>query len=167
MFVRCIDDSGTNCLIKDKEYIAVDQGDAYFLPMHQNAYSKERFDVVTGGNVETVEIDERSGTVARKFDAGKLRYDLVPLDALEEITRVLTHGANKYGDWNWLQGDGLAWSRLIGATYRHFMDWVMGETKDKETGMNNLAHCICCLLFLLTYQLREKGSDDRQYQKTK
>lgn len=166
MFVKCIDDAGTNCLIKDKEYIAVDQGSSYFLPVHQNAYDKHRFEVVmTNNNVS--EVDEKSGLVARKFDSGKLRYDLVPLDALEEITRVLTHGANKYGDWNWLQGGGLQWTRLVGATYRHFMDWVMGETNDKETGLNNLAHAVCCILFLLTYQLRKAGKDDRQYQKSK
>jgi len=38
---------------------------------------------------------------ARKHDAEKTRYDLVPADALEIVTQVWTFGASKYGDRNW------------------------------------------------------------------
>lgn len=36
-----------------------------------------------------------------KYDGEKLRYDLLPVEALEQITKVLTYGAKKYSDNNW------------------------------------------------------------------
>ena len=42
---------------------------------------------------------------ADHHDSGKLRYDLIPVDALEAIVEVLTWGAdNKYKDRNWEKG---------------------------------------------------------------
>jgi hypothetical protein len=35
-----------------------------------------------------------------KFDEGKLRFDLIPIYPLEELARVYTIGAKKYGDYN-------------------------------------------------------------------
>ena len=43
----------------------------------------------------------------RKDDDGKLRYDLIPPLALEEVVRVLTFGAEKYGPNNWRAVKGL------------------------------------------------------------
>ena len=37
----------------------------------------------------------------------------------------------------------------------------MGRSVDDETGKSHLAHAICDLLFLLAYELREAGTDDR------
>lgn len=35
-----------------------------------------------------------------KLDAGKTRWDLLPLRTVEEIVKVYTFGAGKYGDNN-------------------------------------------------------------------
>ena len=94
-----------------------------------------------------------------KGDADKLRYDLLPLDALEQVTRVLTHGAEKYSPWNWAQG--FAWSRLTAASLRHIFAFMRGQDLDPETGISHLAHAICCLAFLLSHTIQEAGSDDR------
>ena len=48
---------------------------------------------------------------AKKFDQNKMRLDLVPTTAIEDIANVLTFGANKYGDRNWEKG--MKWSRVI------------------------------------------------------
>ena len=95
----------------------------------------------------------------RKDDQGKLRYDLVPWDAVDEIVGVLTDGAVKYTDRNWEQG--MSWGRVIGAAFRHLTRWSMGEDKDPETGRSHLAHLGCCVLFLLAYEKRGAGTDDR------
>ena len=95
----------------------------------------------------------------RKHDDDKLRYDLVPWDAMDEVTAVLTFGAIKYADRNWERG--MNWGRLIGAAFRHVTKWAMGEKLDPETGKSHLAHAICCLLFLLAYEIRGIGHDDR------
>ncbi len=95
----------------------------------------------------------------KKFDAGKVRLELLPSRALREVARVLTFGAKKYGDWNWAKG--MKWSRLYGATQRHLTAWVDGEDNDPETGISHLAHAACSMLFLLVYQARGLGTDDR------
>lgn len=95
-----------------------------------------------------------------KFDDGKVRLDLLPTDALKEIARVLMHGSDKYGDYNWLKG--LSYSRVYASLLRHITSWWEGEDKDYESGLSTLAHVGCCCLFLLTYQLRGMTDlDDR------
>jgi hypothetical protein len=94
-----------------------------------------------------------------KHDVGKVRFGLVPFDALREIAHVLTTGAAKYSDHNWKAGAD--WSRYFDALMRHLTAWWEGESLDAETGRSHLAHAGCCLLFLLAYELRGIGKDDR------
>lgn len=96
-----------------------------------------------------------------KHDSGdeKRRYDLLPYDALGEIIKALECGANKYSDNNWARG--CAWSRYWAACMRHTTAWWMGESKDPETGLSHLAHAGCCILFLIAFELRDIGEDNR------
>lgn len=86
-----------------------------------------------------------------KFDAGKPRTELLPWPALFEVAKVLTHGAEEHGDWNWRKG--MSYSRLIGATLRHIGAWADGKNIDPQWGLSHLAHAACDILFLLTYEL--------------
>ncbi len=101
------------------------------------------------------------GTQPQKFDGQKVMLQLLPVDALEEIGRVLTFGAVKYAPGNWATGKGFAWSRLFGGLLRHLFAWARGEDKDPESGLSHLAHAGCMLLFLLAHVLRNHGHDDR------
>lgn len=95
-----------------------------------------------------------------KLDAGKLRYDLLPTDAIKELVEVLTFGCSKYEDRNWEKG--IAYSRVYAAAQRHLNKFWSGLNKDEETGLEHLAHAMCCVQFLLSYQLRGmKKFDDR------
>ena len=102
---------------------------------------------------------ETQETCGIKFDEGKLRYDLLPPDSLQEIAEILTIGAAKYGDRNWEQG--MSWSRVFAAAMRHLWAWWRGEGIDKEDGKSHLAHAACCVMFLQAYALRQRGNDDR------
>lgn len=82
-----------------------------------------------------------------KGDAGKLRYSLVPPAPLAEIARVLTFGANKYGANNWRKCDDP--SRYIDAMMRHVEAYRQGPYCDSESGLNHMAHAICCAMFLM------------------
>lgn len=95
----------------------------------------------------------------RKDDQGKLPYDLIAPELLEEVARVLRFGAQKYEPRNW-EG-GMKWSRCFAALMRHMWAYWRGEDKDPETGFLHLAHAACCVMFLLAYQLRRAGEDDR------
>lgn len=93
----------------------------------------------------------------KKFDEGKIRYDLLPVDALREVARVLTFGAAKYGDNNWKITKPE--SRYTAAAFRHGEAYRGGEMMDKESGVHHLAHRICCDLFLLQIDMEHKMSD--------
>lgn len=94
-----------------------------------------------------------------KYDDGKLRYDLIPENALEEIVRVLTYGAQKYGERNWEKG--LRFSRLFAAAQRHLWAWWKGEEEDRESGCLHLAHAATCIMMLLALWEWDPSLDDR------
>lgn len=94
-----------------------------------------------------------------KHDQQKIRWDLIPYDAVNEIAKVLTFGAAKYEARNWEKG--MNWSRAFGALQRHLTRWFHGQDKDKETRLTHLANAGCCLFFLLAWELRQVGTDDR------
>ena len=89
----------------------------------------------------------------RKYDGGKLRYDLIPVLALEETTRVVTKGAEKYDDENWkLVPEGRR--RYLAAAMRHIQQWRKGEIYDEEMGTHHIANAISNLMFILEKELQ-------------
>ncbi len=85
-----------------------------------------------------------------KLDSGKLRYDLLPFEQLEEIVKVLTYGANKYAPNNWkLVQEPI--DRYKAATLRHLSAYMQGEELDQESGLPHLAHAGTNILFLLSF----------------
>ena len=95
----------------------------------------------------------------KKADWGKARYDLLPPELLHETAQVLDGGAQKYGENNWAQGAD--YSRYFAAMQRHAWKWWSGQNADEESGMSHLAHVVACAGFLMAYQRRDLGNDDR------
>lgn len=147
---------------------------------HYNSSAIEHVFKVTAGGVSSeisiapVEVD-RFSTVAAvdsciaakiegtKYDSGKIRLELLPPEFLESVADILTFGASKYGDRNWEKG--MAWSRPFGALMRHMWAWFRGEDCDPETGKSHLWHAGCNIAFLITYEERQIGHDDRPIKK--
>lgn len=96
-------------------------------------------------------------TLGKKDDAGKRRWDLLPLGPVGEVVDVLTYGAKKYAPDNW-QHVADPQARYFAAAMRHLSAWREGEKADSETGCSHLAHAACCLLFLLWFDKREKAA---------
>lgn len=94
-----------------------------------------------------------------KYDDGKSRMDLIPPEGVAAIADILGIGAKKYAARNWEQG--MDWSRPYGAALRHLFAWWGGEKVDKDTGRSHLWHAATNLFFLITYELRGIGKDDR------
>jgi len=95
----------------------------------------------------------------RKDDSGKLPYHLIAPELLEGTAAVLAFGAEKYAPRNWELG--MDWSRPFSALMRHVWAWWRGEKADPETGFSHLHHASCCLMFLIAFEARNAGKDDR------
>lgn len=92
-----------------------------------------------------------------KKDSGKDRWDLLPIECVEDLVKVLTMGSKKYADNNWQLVDN-AKERYYAALLRHLAAWRKGETVDPESGLNHLAHVMCNVTFLLWFD-KEKEKE--------
>ena len=103
------------------------------------------------------EMEEKEQAV--KHDKGKIRMELLPPYALEEIAKVFTHGAEKYEDFNYLKGNGLDLNRLYGACLRHLNSWKKGELNDKESNYSHISHAACCLMMILEIENKRNNGN--------
>ena len=97
--------------------------------------------------------------LAKRFDLGKLRWDLIPDDAMEKLAEVYTHGSVKYADENWR--NGMQWKRVIGSLKRHTKAFTTGEDIDADSGCLHLGMVIWNAITLLWYQLEQIDGDNR------
>lgn len=93
-----------------------------------------------------------------KHDAGKLDLTLIPPALLEEVAKVLMHGARKYDRHNWTKVPD-APHRYAAALLRHVLAWQKGESHDPESGRHHLAHAACCIAFLLAFEQAGRAID--------
>ena len=97
-----------------------------------------------------------------KHDKGKPRTDLLPADALLEISKVFSFGAGKYEDRNWEKG--INFSRLLGASGRHDLKFKskIHPDLDDESGLSHIAHKIANDMMLLQFLIEKRNDlDDR------
>lgn len=85
-----------------------------------------------------------------KYDSEKPDYSLIPPNALDDVVKVLTYGAQKYDRNNWQKLENLD-DRYFAAAQRHLWALKKGETHDSETKVHHAAHAICCMMFLLEF----------------
>jgi len=85
-----------------------------------------------------------------KFDAGKLRYSLIPPKATKELAKVLTYGARKYKPNNWQKVEDK--TRYVDALYRHLEAWRADEKIDSESGLSHLSHALTNIAFLIYFE---------------
>ena len=94
-----------------------------------------------------------------KYDQDKPRMDLLDPAYLEGTASVLGFGARKYAAHNWR--NGIAVSRLLGASYRHLGAIQKGEDLDPESGLPHVYHLSCCVMFLASMLETRPDLDDR------
>jgi hypothetical protein len=90
----------------------------------------------------------------------KIDHTLIPINALEEVSRALMYGKEKHGAWGWMENPK-SYTELLAKTQRHIFQFQRGETIDPKTGLSHLACAICDLMFLQSNVLSERGLDDR------
>lgn len=98
---------------------------------------------------------------APKFDATKVRVDLLPVGPMLQIADVFGFGAKKYFANSYRQGETVVWSRTYGSIMRHMMAFWSGEDKDSESGLAHLAHAGTQLFILMEHTANNPDKDDR------
>ena len=98
----------------------------------------------------------------KKWDGGKLRWDLLDLDLLEPIIYRYTKGAEKYGPGNWKLVDD-AEERYYAAAMRHLCEYRKGNRDDDDERFaeypSHLAACIWNMLCLLWFENKHRKED--------
>lgn len=83
-----------------------------------------------------------------KHDLGKPAFNLIPPRAELAMASVLTFGATKYAPDNWKLVDN-AETRYLAAAMRHINAYRAGEVYDRESGLQQLAHALTSLAFVI------------------
>lgn len=81
-----------------------------------------------------------------RFNEGKPRLDLLPLDALRGVADVFEYGARKYAENNWR--GGMLYSTMLASTLRHLLAFQVRENHDQESELHHIDHAITNLLML-------------------
>ena len=88
-----------------------------------------------------------------KYDKGKLQWDKMHWNELEEVMAVMQHGAEKY-DWNNYLKVPDAKARYTSALFRHLIAVQQGSEIDPESKFGHYAHAICNILFLMRLEVK-------------
>lgn len=100
---------------------------------------------------------EQENNESRKNDRldDKLRWELLPLEDVEDIVRVYTAGAKKYGPDQWQNlPDGIR--RYKAALLRHLVEFDKGNEIDEETGCRHLAQVAWNAIAMLHISKQQK-----------
>lgn len=84
----------------------------------------------------------------KKYDSGKPRVELIEPKFTLGLAKVLSFGAEKYGDDNWKNMEVEDLPRIIGAVQRHLLAYQDGEKIDPESHISHLSHATAGLMFL-------------------
>lgn len=116
-------------------------------------------DITHWAPVNIVDKPQHKDVGGMKYDGGKPRMDLLLSgcpNALEQVSEILTFGAQKYAAHSWQtvpQGE----DRYLAALLRHLTAHGKGEVNDPESGMSHLAHAACNALFILELEARKNA----------
>lgn len=94
-----------------------------------------------------------------RYAEGKLRWDLIPPEAMFELAFLYQNGANKYAERNWERG--MSWMTCFRAILSHSFKWLMGAEYDEEMKVHHMTCVAWNAMALVTYAYRGIGQDNR------
>ncbi len=90
----------------------------------------------------------------------KLMWELLPLIEMEDVVRVYTFGAEKYGPNTWKNlPEGL--QRYKAALMRHLVEFEKGHVLDDESHIPHLAHVVWNAIAMLAVSKQDEMTNDR------
>jgi hypothetical protein len=102
-------------------------------------------------------------TPGYKNDHEKVMMHLADPIALFALCNALSHGARKYGAYNWLEG--MVWSRVYDGVMRHLNAFWNGEDLDPGSGLPHVDLALCSLMILVRYSKTHQHLDNRPHQR--
>lgn len=173
--VKCLDDNYSDNELKKNEIYTVRHTSCGFISLKEaspGGWNTDRFEAVESSTKDKISKNQpisqselavyapknEQGTGV-KHDQDKPEMALLSSIALLETAKVMTFGKLKYSANNWR--GGFAWTRPLSAALRHIFAYLGGQDKDPETGISHLAHAICCLMFVLEFEVTHPELDDR------
>jgi len=96
---------------------------------------------------------------AARYNTGKLRWDLVDWEGIEEMLKVLEFGANKYAANNWQKG--LHKKEILESTQRHLIKLFQDEEVDQESQLHHAGHIMCNMMFYLYHDRHSSFVSER------
>jgi hypothetical protein len=129
---------------------------------------------------------------AKRYNSGKLRYELIPSHPQKLLAEVYTRGAHKYTVYRDEQGNevsgkdipfedvasrkltiiddgadnwrkGQSWMESMGSVLRHIHSWIDGEDLDPELKTRHLANAAWGLYSLLEFERTHPELDNRKH----
>ena len=97
-----------------------------------------------------------SESIKNDIKDGKLMWELLPLQDIENIVEVYTAGAKKYGPNQW-ENLPNGYQRYKAAMLRHLVEYEKGHRIDSGTGCQHLAQVEWNAIALLHYDKHGKG----------
>ena len=95
--------------------------------------------------------------VGRKDDSGKLRYSLIPHNAMKALAEVLTFAVEEKGyiphSWRTVPNRE---ERYTDALMRHVEAYRSGEFIDPESGIHHMGHVLANASFLLEFYYEQE-----------
>lgn len=146
--------------VADNEELMIEQGFTPVKPTYSPApplnMSEGRKAMLMGGEIRTV-----SSTGGEK-GTKPARYDLIPVEALEQVAMLYGKGAEKYSEHNWRKG--YEWSKSYASLQRHVNAFWSGEDDDPEMQLPHLASVVFHAFTLMTFMNEQRAFDDRYKQ---
>lgn len=130
----------------------------------QGAFGDDLHTILAAGSGhlwETRTLTKKKSQTFRKDDGKKPRFDLLDAHSQLALVEVLTVGAVRYGDRNYLN-QGATLSRYEAALQRHLNAYRRGEYLDPDTGRPHLAHVManCQILMELRRDIERRGTGE-------
>lgn len=156
------DDKGYLYKMKEADEVIIDElrthyllnPEDVFLPPHKGI-AKEKLEEMADYIFRKRSSHDSEGK-KNDFLDDKLRWDLLPMEEIEDIVKVYHAGAKKYGDNNWQNLDN-GFERYRAAMMRHMMEYMKGERIDADTGCFHLAQVAWGAIAMLYYDKHNKG----------
>ena len=92
----------------------------------------------------------------KKENINKTRFDLIPIEILDEIAKQFMYGAKKYGKDNWKLGNKNEIHIFKEAALRHTLKWVH-NIKDKDN------HSAAAITNIIMYQWLIKYNEKNKF----